>query len=107
MYSASSTCFFSVEVPLSHPLKLDYLTWRMKTKNKAKPNFETAMIELEEVVSKIEAGNLSLEDSLKEFEKGIKLSHLCQKALTEAEQRVKVLTDSFENEEDFQPQSGS
>ena len=79
----------------------------MKTKNKANPDFETAMIELEEVVSKIETGNLSLEDSLKEFEKGIKLSRMCQKELTEAEQRVKVLTDSFENEEDFQPQSES
>ena len=64
-------------------------------------DFESAMIELEELVSKIETGNLSLEESLKEFEKGIKLSRSCQKALTDAEQRVKILTDSFDNEEDF------
>lgn len=62
-------------------------------------NFEDAMVELEALVTKIEAGNLSLEDSLNEFEKGIKLSKICQKALTEAEQRVKILTD--EGEQDF------
>ncbi|MEE9310218.1 MAG: exodeoxyribonuclease VII small subunit [Cocleimonas sp.] len=69
----------------------------------AAPNFETAMAELEELVAKIETGNLSLEDSLKEFEQGIKLSRLCQQALNDAEQRVKILTDSLngESEEDF------
>ena len=79
----------------------------MNAKNTTKPDFETAMVELEELVSKIEGGNLSLEESLKEFEKGIKLSQNCQKALTEAEQRVKILVDSVENngEEDFQPLS--
>ena len=64
-----------------------------------KPNFETAMVELEELVTKIEAGNLSLEDSLKEFEKGIKLSRTCQAALKDAEQRVKILSD--DEEQDF------
>lgn len=73
------------------------------TKKSKKPNFETAMAELEELVTKIEAGNLSLEDSLKEFEQGIKLSRICQKALTDAEQRVKILTDSLtsDTEEEF------
>ena len=67
------------------------------------PNFETAMADLEELVAKIETGNLSLEESLKEFEQGIKLSRLCQQSLTDAEQRVKILTDSLngETEEDF------
>ena len=64
-----------------------------------KPNFETAMVELEELVTKIEAGNLSLEVSLKEFEKGIKLSRTCQAALKDAEQRVKILSD--DEEQDF------
>jgi len=81
----------------------------MNTKNTNPPDFETAMVELEELVSKIEGGNLSLEDSLKEFEKGVKLSQTCQKALTEAEQRVKILTDSLnandDGEADFQPVS--
>lgn len=65
---------------------------------KSELNFEEAMVQLESLVSKIEAGNLSLEDSLNEFEKGIKLSKICQKALTEAEQRVKILTDDGEEE---------
>jgi len=74
------------------------------TKNAKQPNFETAMEDLEALVAKIETGNLSLEDSLKEFEQGIKLSRICQQALTDAEQRVKILTDSLngETEEDFQ-----
>jgi len=74
------------------------------------PDFETAMTELEELVTRIEAGNLSLEESLEEFEKGIALSRICQKALANAEQRVKILTDSVatdDNEEDFHPLSHS
>jgi exodeoxyribonuclease VII small subunit len=73
------------------------------TKKSETPNFETAMSELETLVAKIETGNLSLEESLKEFEQGIKLSRICQQALTDAEQRVKILTDSLkgETEEDF------
>lgn len=72
------------------------------TKSKeASPKFEAAMAELEELVLIIEAGDLSLADSLKEFEKGIKLSRTCQKALTDAEQRVKILSN--DGEEDFTP----
>ncbi|MCF6189263.1 MAG: exodeoxyribonuclease VII small subunit [Cocleimonas sp.] len=76
------------------------------TKKSQTPDFETAMTELEALVAQIETGNLSLEESLKQFEQGIKLSRTCQKALTEAEQRVKILTDSLnsntiDNEEDF------
>jgi len=63
-------------------------------------SFESAMMELEALVTKIETGNLSLEDSLKEFENGIKLSRVCQTALKDAENRVKILTDNDE-EQDF------
>lgn len=66
-------------------------------------NFESAMTELENLVTKIEAGNLSLEESLKEFEKGITLSRICQKALTNAEQRVKILSADGATEDDFSP----
>ena len=62
-------------------------------------NFESAMSELEALVTKIETGNLSLEDSLKEFENGIKLSRICQAALKDAEHRVKILSD--DEEQDF------
>lgn len=63
------------------------------------------MQELEELVVTIEEGNLPLEESLKQFERGIELSRICQKTLTEAEQRVKILTDSLEKEQDFKPDS--
>ncbi len=71
----------------------------MNAKKKTAPDFETAMVELEDLVNKIEDGNLPLEESLKEFEKGIKLSRICQQALTNAEQRVKILT--ADGEQDF------
>ena len=61
-----------------------------------KLDFESAMQQLEILVAKIETGNLSLEDSLQEFEKGIKLSRTCQAALKDAEQRVKILSDDEE-----------
>ena len=72
----------------------------MTAKKITDPNFETAMLDLEELVSTIETGDLSLEDSLKEFERGIKLSRICQQALTDAEQRIKMITANGE-EEDF------
>ena len=59
------------------------------------------MVELESLVTKIEAGNLSLEDSLKEFEKGINLSRACQKALLDAEQKVKILSSDGVSEDNF------
>lgn len=58
---------------------------------KKNPNFENALEELEEIVENMESGELSLEDSLKAFEKGIKLTRDCQEALNQAEQRVKIL----------------
>jgi len=64
-------------------------------------SFESAMIDLEALVTKIETGNLSLEDSLKEFENGIKLSRICQSALKDAERRVKILSDGKDDEQYF------
>ena len=49
------------------------------------------MQELEQVVEQLESGDLSLDKSLKQFEKGVKLSRDCQAALTDAEQKVQVL----------------
>ena len=71
-------------------------------------NFETSLTELEEIVSKMEQGDLSLEDSLSAFEKGVKLSKDCQKALKTAEQKVNKLVakedglviEGFEPEQD-------
>jgi len=60
-------------------------------KRKESPDFEKALEELEKLVEKMEQGELSLEDSLRHFERGIELTRTCQKALKEAEQKVQVL----------------
>ncbi|NIR32608.1 MAG: exodeoxyribonuclease VII small subunit [Gammaproteobacteria bacterium] len=56
-------------------------------------DFEKALKELEELVETMERGELSLEESLKSFERGIQLTRACQQALREAEQKVEILTE--------------
>jgi exodeoxyribonuclease VII small subunit len=53
--------------------------------------FEKSLKELEALVAKMEQGNLSLEESLRHFERGIQLTRTCQQALKEAEQKVEIL----------------
>jgi exodeoxyribonuclease VII small subunit len=53
--------------------------------------FEKSLKELEALVTKMEQGNLSLEESLQQFERGIQLTRNCQQALKEAEQKVEIL----------------
>lgn len=64
-------------------------------KKKQKPSpvaaFEGSLLELENLVEQMEHGNLSLEETLQHFERGVQLTSVCQKALSEAEQRVEVL----------------
>ena len=60
---------------------------------KSKINFEKAIKDLEEIVEDLESGELSLEDSLKAFEKGIKLTRQCQGELEKAELKVKKLVE--------------
>ena len=52
----------------------------------AEPDFETTLAQLETIVTKLESGELPLEDALKEFENGIKLAQLGQERLQQAEQ---------------------
>ena len=54
-------------------------------------SFEASLTELEEIVAKLEDGDLPLEQSLELFEKGIKLSRECRDRLTNAERRIEVL----------------
>jgi exodeoxyribonuclease VII small subunit len=70
-------------------------------------DFERALGELEAIVEKMEAGNLSLEESLAYFERGIGLTRLCQKALREAEQKVRILMEKEGGQalEPFEPSS--
>ncbi len=65
----------------------------------AKVNFETSLEKLEGLVSDLESGQLSLDDSIKKFEEGISLYKVCRKKLTEAEKKITILTDSLQEEE--------
>jgi len=55
--------------------------------------FETSMIALEDLVAKMEGGEMSLEDSLAAYERGVGLYRSCQQALEQAELRVRLLSD--------------
>lgn len=55
--------------------------------------FEESLAELEQLVERMEQGNLPLEESLKLFERGVQLARGCQKALKEAEQKVQILLE--------------
>lgn len=57
----------------------------------AEKKFEAALERLEEIVQELEKGDLPLEQSLKLFEEGIKLSRICTKRLEDAERRVEIL----------------
>ncbi|HTZ99215.1 MAG TPA: exodeoxyribonuclease VII small subunit [Candidatus Aquilonibacter sp.] len=56
-----------------------------------KGDFEKSLARLEEVVKRLESTDLSLDEAMKLFEEGVKLSQECQKQLTEAEGRVEIL----------------
>jgi len=57
-------------------------------------HFEKSMTELEEIVTQLEKGELPLDDSLKQFEKGIVLARKCQEILQHAEQKIEMLATS-------------
>lgn len=56
-------------------------------------DFEASLVELNQLVEQMEQGGLSLEDSLKSFERGIALARACQTALKTAEQKVQLLLE--------------
>lgn len=65
----------------------------MPRKKKA-TDFEQSLTELESLVTQMEQGDLSLEDSLKAFEEGVSLTRDCQNILAQAEQKVQMLIES-------------
>ncbi len=76
-----------------------------KTETSPVAAFEQSLDELEKLVASMEQGELSLDDSLKAFERGITLFRQCQGALSEAEQRVNLLLDP-QRPEDAKPFEG-
>jgi len=74
----------------------------------ATPDFEAALAELEQIVERLEQGELPLEESLRQFERGVELTRSCQKALRQAEQKISILSRSAGGEtvEPFTPPAG-
>lgn len=62
-------------------------------------SFEKNLEQLEEVVKKLESDQLSLDDSLTEFENGVKLYQACKQTLAEAQKKVTSLTEKLEEKE--------
>jgi len=57
----------------------------------ARDKFEEALQKLDEIIRRMEAGDMSLDESLKAFEEGVKLARFCSRRLDEAERRVEIL----------------
>ena len=57
-------------------------------------DFEKSLTELEQIVERLELGELSLDESLKQFERGVSLTRSCQSSLQQAEQKVEILLRS-------------
>jgi exodeoxyribonuclease VII small subunit len=62
------------------------------------PTFEEALSQLEALVARLEAGDLPLEEALRAFEEGVRLTRLCSARLEDAERRVQLLTRTAEGE---------
>ena len=69
----------------------------------AEPKFEKDLERLEQLVEALEAGGLTLDESLKRFEEGVKLARRCEKALTEAERRIEILVKKANGEVEAEP----
>lgn len=75
----------------------------MAKKDQQNKKFESALEELEQVVEQLESGDLSLEDSLAAFEKGVGLVKLCNQKLTEVEKKVELLVKDKEGKLQLKP----
>ena len=76
----------------------------------AKVSFEKALDQLEHIVKEMESGNLTLEQSLKKFEEGMKLSKYCTQKLEETEKKISLLTtqsDGSVRERSFDDDDGT
>lgn len=65
----------------------------MPSSEKTLKDFEKSLEQLEQIVEKMEGGDMGLEESLKQFEQGIKLAKNCQNALSQAELKVNQLIE--------------
>jgi exodeoxyribonuclease VII small subunit len=66
------------------------------------PDFEGSLAELEAIVDKLEQGELSLDESLQQFERGVQLTRVCQSALKQAEHKVEILLRKSGQADDYE-----
>lgn len=71
----------------------------------AKKTFESSLARLEEITRELENGDLTLENSLKKFDEGIKLADFCNTKLTEAKAKVEILLDKDGTRKPFTEES--
>ena len=71
----------------------------MNRKTKEQPDLETSLQEINTLIEQMEQGELTLEQSLEKFERGVCLIKHCQKVLHEAEQKVQILMKNNGKEE--------
>jgi len=69
----------------------------MSEAKKEKPTFEEALAELEKIVTDVEQGKIGLEESIDQYEKGMKLIQYCRGILDSAEQRIETITNQAED----------
>lgn len=79
----------------------------MSTNKTNIPDFEKALSELESLVEKMEQGELTLEQSLQHFERGVALTRTCQQALEQAQFKFDQLTDAEESDASGTPDDES
>jgi exodeoxyribonuclease VII small subunit len=75
----------------------------------ATPDFEAALAELEAIVQRLEQGEIPLEESLRQYERGVALTRSCQQALQQAEEKIRVLAKGAGGElveRDFEASDG-
>lgn len=66
----------------------------MNDKSESLPDFEKSLEELESLVQQLESGDLNLDESLKQFKRGVELTRQCQMVLDQAQQQVEKLLDN-------------
>jgi exodeoxyribonuclease VII small subunit len=70
---------------------------KIVTEKAVKMDFEKALKELEEIAVQLEEGDLSLDDSISSFEKGMRLAKFCREKLDEAERKIEILQKGGDN----------
>ena len=77
----------------------------MANKDLSLGKLEETLESLEQLVEKLEQGDLPLNQALKEFERGIKLTRQCQSVLKDAEQKIEILLADWDTPEPFEPEA--